>query len=555
MRALFLNVGRKVKPRTLAKAVQTRKGALPLVGLALAMSGCAVGPDFMPPEASVQDNWIEKGDKRVSTKEIKSNWWKTFKDPTLDRLVNLAAEQNLPVQIAGLRILEARAQLGIAIGQLFPQDQAGSGGASWNKISEQAANKADLPKHAFGDFSVGFDATWEVDFWGRYRRNVEAADATMMRTIADYDAALVSLTAEVARSYATIRTFEVLLDIARGNVRLQKDGLQIAEARFHAGATSELDVAQQKALLENTLASIPELQTGLQRAKNALSILLGQPPGGIDKLLHGPQRIPSASARVSVGVPAELLRRRPDIRAAEMNAAAESARIGIAEADLYPRFFLFGDIGVQASDLGKVFAPGSLFLATGPSFRWSILNYGRIANNIRAQDARLQQALVNYQDVVIKAAREAEDALIGFLKAQQRAGNLQNSVQAAQRAVELSFIQYREGAENFQRVLDAQSRLLQERNSLAQTRSDIATNLIALYKALGGGWEIRNGKPIVPEVMQAEMMNRTDWGNLLPAQTPPPAEKLPLPTPAGETPLILPPDYEAAPMAPGRPAN
>ncbi|QGM97550.1 efflux transporter outer membrane subunit [Methylocystis parvus] len=538
-----------------AFATSKQKGAFPALGLALALGGCAVGPDFNPPEAALQDNWIEKGDKRVANKEIKSDWWRTFHDPTLDRLVHLAAEQNLPVQIAGLRILEARAQLGIAIGQLFPQDQGGSGAATWNKISEQAANKANLPKHAFGDFSIGFDATWEIDFWGRYRRGVEAADASMMRTIADYDNALVSLTAEVARTYVTIRTFEVLLEIAQENVRLQKDGLQIAEARFRAGATSELDVAQQKALLQNTIASIPELQTGLQQAKNALSVLLGQPPGGIEKCLHGAQKIPSASPRVSVGVPAELLRRRPDIRAAEMNAAAESARIGIAESDLYPRFFLFGDIGVQASDLGKIFAPGSLFLTAGPSFRWSILNYGRIANNIRAQDARLQQALVNYQDIVIKAAREAEDALIAFLKGQQRAAALQKSVEAAQRAVELSFIQYREGAENFQRVLDAQTRLLDERNRLAETRSSIATNLVALYKALGGGWEIGHGKPIVPEVMQAGMMNRTDWGNLLPAQTPPPAANLPLPTPAGETPLLLPPDYEAAPMPPGRPAN
>lgn len=545
MRALLLN----------ALCKRKQKGALPLLGLTFALGGCAVGPDFQPPEAAVQDNWIEKGDKRVSNKEIKSEWWRTFRDPTLDRLVHAAAEQNLPVQIAGLRILEARAQLGIAIGQLFPQDQAGSGAATWNKISEQAANKANLPKHAFADYSIGFDATWEVDFWGRYRRGVEAADASMMRTIADYDNALVSLTAEVARTYVVIRTFEVLLEIARENVRLQEDGLQIAEARFRAGATSELDVAQQKALLQNTIASIPDLQTGLQQAKNALSVLLGQPPGGIDKLLRGARKIPSASPRVSVGVPAELLRRRPDIRAAEMNAATESARIGIAESDLYPRFFLFGDIGVQASDLGKIFAPGSLFLTAGPSFRWSILNYGRIANNIRAQDARLQEALVNYQDVVIRAARESEDALIAFLKGQQRAAALQKSVEAARRAVELSFIQYREGAENFQRVLDAQTRLLDERNRLAETRSSIATNLVALYKALGGGWEIRNGKPIVPEVMQAGMMNRTDWGNLLPAQTPPPAADLPLPTPAGETPLLLPPDFEAAPMPPGRPAN
>ena len=528
-----------------------------MLGIALTMSGCAVGPDFLPPAAPVQDNWIEKGDKRVSNRELKTNWWRAFKDPTLDTLVHLAAEQNLPVQIAGLRILEARAKLGIAVGEMFPQQQEGSGAATWNNISKRAANKADLPTHAFADYSIGFDAAWEIDFWGRYRRNVEASDATMMRTIADYDNALVSITAEVAHAYAEIRKYEVLLEIARENVRLQKEGLQIAEARFHSGATSELDVVQQKALLENTIALVPQWQQNLQQWKNALSVLLGLPPGGVDGLLHGPQRIPTASPKVSVGVPAELLRRRPDVRAAEMNAAAESARIGVAESDLYPRLFLFGDIGVQASDVAKLFAPGSMFLTVGPSFRWSILNYGRIANNIRAQDARFQQALVAYEDIVLKAAREAEDALIAFLKGQQRAAALQRSVDAAKRAVDLSLIQYREGAENFQRVLDAQTRLLDERNSLAGTRSEIAFDLIALYKALGGGWEVGDGKPIVPEAMQAQMMNRTDWGNLLPAPTPPPAEALPLPTPAGQMPPVapLPPDFEAAPMPPGRPAN
>jgi NodT family efflux transporter outer membrane factor (OMF) lipoprotein len=527
---------------------------------AVTAGGCAVGPDFITPEASEQDNWIEKPDRRVSNTEVKRDWWCVFNDPTLNRLVHVGADENLPVQIAGLRILEARAQLGIAIGELFPQQQEAAGAATWNKISERAANKADLPKHAFADYTLGFNAAWEIDFWGRFRRNIEASDALMTATMADYDSVLVSLTGDIARVYTELRTFETLLEIARQNVRLQREGLHIAEARFSAGATSELDVAQQRALLENTLATIPELETGVQRSKNTLSVLLGQPPGGVEPLLHGPQRIPVASPRVAVGLPAELLRRRPDIRAAEMRAAAESARIGVAEAELYPHFYLFGEIGVQASDVAKLFAPGSLFLTAGPSFRWSILNYGRIANAVRAQDARFQQTLVAYEDTVLRAAREVEDALIGFLKAQQRAGNLQRSVAAAQRAVELSFIQYKEGAENFQRVLDAQTRLLEERNRLAETRGAIAANLIAVYRGLGGGWEIRNGKPIVPETTQLQMAARTDWGRLLPAQPAPPTDELQLPTPAGQTPPLMRPDDEPAfpggfPLLPGRPAN
>jgi NodT family efflux transporter outer membrane factor (OMF) lipoprotein len=302
-------------------------------------------------------------------------------------------------------------------------------------------------------------------------------------------------------------------------------------------------VTQARSLYESTLADIPKLQANLQRAKNALSILLGQPPGGVEALLRGPHRIPSASRKVAIGLPAELLRRRPDIRSAELNAAAESARIGVAEADLYPRFFLFGDIGVAASDAARLFAPGSLTYTAGPGFRWSILNYGRITNNVRAQDARFQQALVNYENTVLKAAQEVEDALIGFLKAQESAANLRSSVDAAQRSVELSIIQYREGAENFQRVIDSQNKLLAEMNRLAETRSSIATNLIAVYKALGGGWEVAEGKAIVSEALQAQMASRTDWGNLLPPPPPPRPENLSPPPPAAVTPAVLPPDW------------
>ena len=480
---------------------------------------------------------------RVETKsDIKSLWWKSFGDPTLDELIERASEQNLPVQIAGLRILEARAQLGVAIGNMYPQIQEGFGGAQAVKLSSRLLEQAGFP-HYFANFNIGFDAAWELDFWGRFRRNVEATDAAMLATVADYENALVSLTAEVARTYALMRTYEVLIQIAHENAKVQKDGLDTAQSRFRNGATSELDVAQARALYESTLADIPQLQASLQQAKNALSILLGQPPGAVEALLRGAQRIPSASRKVAIGLPAELLRRRPDIRSTELNAAAEAARIGVAEADLYPRLFLAGEIGVQASDVARLFAPGSLFYAAGPGFTWSILNYGRITNNVRAQDARFQQALVNYENTVLKAAQEVEDALIGFLKAQESASDLQKSVDAAQLAVHLSLVQYREGAVDFQRVIDSQTRLLTEMNSLAQTRSSIATNLIAVYKALGGGWEVGDGKPVVSVALQAQMASRTDWGNLLPPPPPPRPVDLTPPPPASATPPVLPPDW------------
>jgi len=515
----------------------------PALWLALALGGCAVGPDFIPPGAEVQDKWIESGDKRVASKnEVKTRWWRAFNDPTLDRLIECAAEQSLSVQVAGLRILEARAQLGVAVGELFPQTQEGSGAAQRNLLSSRVANQASL-RQAFPTFALGADAAWEIDFWGRLRRNVESAEGSLLATVADYDAALVSLTGEVARTYALMRTYEELIQIARENAKVQKEGLEIAQSRFRNGATSELDVAQARTIYESTLADIPQFQASLQQAKNALSTLLGRPPGAVDQLLGGPKRIPVASNSVAVGIPAELLRRRPDIRSAEFKAATESARVGVAEADLYPRFILLGDISVQSSNAATLFAPHSLAFSAGPSFKWSLLNYGQITNNVRAQDARLEQAIVNYQNTVLTAAREVEDALIAFLKAQEATVANRRSVSAAEDAVRLSFIRYREGAEDFQRVVDSERALLQQKNRLAQTRSDIATNLIALYKALGGGWEIRKGKPIVSEALQAEMARRTNWGGLLPAPPPPPPPELPLPTPAAATPLLLPPDW------------
>jgi NodT family efflux transporter outer membrane factor (OMF) lipoprotein len=529
-------------------------GAVSLLGLMLMFSGCTVGPNFVKPEAKLNENWNEKGDSRVMTQTaVDKQWWRAFNDPTLDQLIQLAYQQNLPLQIAGLRILEARARLGIAIGQQYPQQQEAFGSATGVGLSENAANSFGTDRN-FWDYQLGFDAAWELDFWGRFRRNVEAAQADLIASVADYDDAIVSLTAEVARTYAVIRTFEVLIELTRENARVQEEGLKIAESRFRNGVTTELDVTQARTLLESTLASIPQLQTGLRQSQNALSTLLGQPTGAVQALLDEHKGIPTAPAEVAVSVPAELLRRRPDISSAELSAAAQCARIGIAKADIYPSFSLFGEIGFQSSshggavsnnaDFDNLLDSESFFYSFGPGFQWPIFNYGRIENNVRIQDARFQQLLVNYQNTVLNAAQEVEDAMTGFLKAQEAKVFEQNSVNAAQRSVEIALIQYREGAVDYQRVLDTQRALLQEEIRLADTRSSIATNLIALYKALGGGWELRQGQPIVAENTRAEMQKRTDWGSFLPPPQPPLVpETLNPPPPAREIPLLQKPDW------------
>ncbi|MFB3123112.1 MAG: efflux transporter outer membrane subunit [Candidatus Binatia bacterium] len=492
---------------------------------ALLLSGCIkVGPDFVKPPAQVEEKWIEKDPKIKSEPADHSSWWTVFNDPVLNSLVETAYKQNLPLRIAGLRILEARAQLGIAVGRIYPQLQQASGDISGDQISDNAPNAAAANKF-FYDFQAGFDAAWELDFWGRFRRGVESADANLSASIADYDDVLVSLVSDVAATYVQIRTFEERLKVALENVRVQGDSLRIAEVRFSGGAVTELDVTQAKALLRDTQSTIPVLQTGLRQAQNALSILLGMPPRDLQDLLGGPKTIPTAPTEVTVGIPAELLGRRPDIRRAELQAAAQSAQIGVAKADLFPAISISGSFGLESSAKGgrqsnganfsDLFESNSFTYFFGPSFQWPILNYGRIRDNVRVQDVRFQELVVNYQNTVLRAAQEVEDAIVAFLRTQEQARFLSESVESAKRSVELSLIQYREGATDYQRVLDSQGFLVQQQDRLTLSLGDVPTSLIAVYKALGGGWQIREGKDFIPEEIKTEMNSRTDWGNLL----------------------------------------
>jgi NodT family efflux transporter outer membrane factor (OMF) lipoprotein len=489
------------------------------LGVLLVLAGCAVGPTFKNPQVTVNDSWRAAGDPRISRQTAAdSAWWRAFNDSTLDHLVELAYQQNLPLQIAGLRIVEARAQLAVVTGRLYPQVQAATASATAIGVSQNVVNIPNLPRN-FGVYQIGFDAGWELDFWGKYRRGVEAEAATLLGSIASYDSALVSLTAEVARTYVVVRTFEVLIAQTEQNVRVQTEALEIAQSRFRNGATSELDPTQATTLLQSTQASIPQLRTELQQARNALSTLLGQPPGTIDALLAGAKEIPRAPERVFAGVPAEMLRRRPDIRTAELLAAAQCARIGVAKADLYPSFSILGTVGLQASTAPTVshnlFTPSALAYSVGPRINWPFLNYGRLTNGVRVEDARFQELLVSYRDTVLKAAQEVEDALTGFVNAEATAVFQQAAVVSAGRAMEIALAQYREGAVDYQRVLDAERSLLQQQNGVAQTNSSTVTNAIALYKALGGGWELRQGQPVVPTETQREMKQRTNWGDLL----------------------------------------
>jgi len=498
------------------------------IGVALLFAGCTtVGPDFVQPESPAITKW-QAADGKVllpdTTEQMR--WWEAFGDPVLGKLVETAYRNNYGLKVAGLRVLEARAQLGIAVGYLYPQVQQLNGGVTYTAASKNAANTAGGDLY-FREYNVGAGIGWELDFWGKYRRAIESADAALLASIAAYDNALVLLVAQVADTYVLIRTVEEQLRVAQDNVVLQQNSVRISEARFRGGDVDELDVLQARTQLLATQATLPQLDIALQQSRDALSVLLGQPPGGLAAYLGPtPGMIPAPPQALATGAPAELLRRRPDIRQAELAAAAQSAAVGVAAADLYPSFGLTGFLGVVAADgtnttrtgnsgPGQLFKSDSLTFIGGPYFSWNIFNYGRIRNNVRVQDARLQQALENYQGTVLNAVKEVEDNMVAFLRGREQEQILAQSEIAARRSLKIANVRYQEGYSDFQRVLDAQTALLKAQRDSVSARSATASSAIGIYRALGGGWEIRSGQDFVDSATKETMQRRTDWGDLL----------------------------------------
>lgn len=509
-----------------ARLLQAGRRFAVLLSLVALACGCTnVGPDFVEPEAELPGEWTQAGAGMKATPMELVEWWGVFGDPVLDRLIRTAYEQNYTLEVAGLRVLEARAQLGIAVGNQYPQLQRGRGGVTRVSGSESGANTVagDLN---YWQYDLAADVSWEMDFWGRFRRGVQSADAGLAASIANYDNALVLLISQVAQVYAAIRTAEQQLQVAHENVVLQERSLDITRIRFRYGDADELDVQQARTLLLSTQATIPQFETTLDQARNALSTLLARPPGDLTDLLGSSGDIPSPPEEIATGVPADLLRRRPDVRRVELQARAQSALIGVAEADLYPSFSLAGSIGLSAADgtdttrtgdsgPGELFRSDSLVFQGGPAFSWNLLNYGRIKNNVRVQDARLQQLLVSYQDTVLSAAQEVEDAMVAYVRGLEQERILSESVEAAKRSVDLSTLRYREGLSDYQRVLDAQQALFTQQSRYVANRGAVVSSLVGLYKALGGGWQIREGVEFIDEENRQMMESRTDWGDLL----------------------------------------
>ncbi|MBY4946950.1 TolC family protein [Cupriavidus respiraculi] len=511
----------------------SRARRLMLIG-ACSLQACArLGPDFAPQREDWTADWHSTAVEQASaarTEPDLGQWWRIFADPTLERLIAEADAHNAGLRIAGLRVMEARAQLGIAQSGRYPQSQQlGADAAYVNRREHGGLNPVD---GRFWQYSAGFDIGWELDFWGRFARAIESADAAYFAARANHDDVQVLLHAQMAETYYALRTAQARLRIAHENARLQQRSYQITERLFRSGETDELDLQQARTQYLGTLSTIPEFENQIARTRNALAVLIGRPPGALPDLPEPPGQdgvIPLIDRAVLQDVPASLLLRRPDIRAAELQIAAQSALIGVALADLYPSLTLLGSIGWSASTLGG--APASLAFVGGPSLRWNVFDHGRIRNNVRLQDARLQQLIVAYQDSVRQAAREADDAAGGLLRSLERDAILREAALAARRSLTLASALYREGYSDFQRVLDAQRALAAQQDAYVVNRGSAVGNLIALYKALGGGWH--SEMPLVDAATRAQMQQRTDWGELF-AEPLRPARDTPPPSRAGK---------------------
>ena len=452
--------------------------------------GFQVGPEYRRPCAPVADDWIDIGDQRVLPLPPEHlDWWSVFRDPAVNELVQTALAQNLTLRQAGMRVMQARASRAVAAGNLFPQVQQSFG--DFIRIQQSKTTALPPPLRAFDEWEVGFNASWELDLWGKIRRAIESADARLDASIEEYDAVLVSLIAEVVTAYVEIRTFEQRLEYARKNVEIQDSSLKLSTTRFEEGKTSQVGVFLARANLNLTEATIPSLEAGLRQANNRLCTLLGAPPTDLAGLLGPGDGIPRVPPDIAVGIPADLIRRRPDVRQAERLVAAQSAQVGVAMAELYPSVAIIGDVYQASEEFSDLFRSASAAGTIGPSFRWNILNYGRITNNVRLQDARLWELIVSYQNTVLVANQEVEDALVAFLKSQREVESLRESVSDLENSLSLLLIQFEEGSIDFSPIFVLQGSLRSSQDQLAAAEGQVLVNMIAVYRALGGGWQIR----------------------------------------------------------------
>jgi multidrug efflux system outer membrane protein len=459
------------------------------------LAGCSVGPNYKRPEITVPASWNEAQQSDFDPGPMPlTDWWTEFKDPLLNTLVERAVQSNLDIRLAEARIRESRALRSVTASDGWPQlDAAGS--YSRSRSSENAFARGAGESSAFGAngardlFRAGFDASWEIDIFGGVRRRVEAADANVAASVEERRNALVTLLGDVARNYIEVRGFQRRLTVARSNLRAQQETLDLTKVRFEAGLSSDFEVAQAEGQVNTTAAQIPALESALKGSVHRLDVLLGQQPGALWAELSNEVPVPALPPQAHVGLPAELLRRRPDIRRAERVLAAATAQVGAATADLFPRFSLTGAFGFQSINAGDLISSPSRFWSIGPAILWPVFDAGRIRATIAVRDAQQEQALTLYEKTVLTAFEDVENSLVNYAKEQTRYRALMDAVAANRRAVQMANELYTRGLIDFLNVLETQRSLYASESELAQSETVMASNLVALYKALGGGWE------------------------------------------------------------------
>lgn len=497
-------------PSACVRTMQFSAGLL----ASLLLAGCMVGPDFEQPQTSVSQAWQQrnKGQFAEAVEMVRSEqinpvtWWQSFGDPTLTALLGMAASQNLDLQSAAVRIYQARAQLGISDATLLPTISAMGQSSSSNSSTIQ---------------QLAIQGNWELDFWGKYRRGIESSFAGYNAAIAAYYAADVSLASTVASTYINLRNVQELMQVARTNLALQGESLRIADARYKAGSTSLLALSQARSRYQQTLAELPQLQGRLERLQNAISVLLGQPPGFF-QATFGEGKTKSAlkpPESLNVGIPRDLLRRRPDVLQAEYQAGAQSALIGVQEAALYPSFSLTGMFGYLSASVtyqnNNNFKFDGSNLSGGGAFYFPLFYRGALVDQVRVQDAVFQQAVLNYQNVVLRAQAEVEDALSTIATSRSRTIDLGRALASSRQAAKLAVDLYEAGQSDYNTVIVAQQVLLQVQSGYVQSQTDTLLGYVQAFKALGGGWSADMSVPALPNEMIAQMQQRTDWGNAL----------------------------------------
>jgi NodT family efflux transporter outer membrane factor (OMF) lipoprotein len=466
--------------------------------VAAGAGGCAVGPDYHPIAPQAPAAWSSPVENGLTTSapapaSAFAAWWTTFNDPELDNLIHRAARTNPDLRVADARLRQSRAMREMNAANFWPTlDSSVSAARAKQSMNQPLIGALPLPPNfpfEYAVYNAGFDAAWEIDLFGGKRRALEGATADFEGAIAARNDALLSVLAEVARDYVELRGSQRRLEIARRNLKVQQESFELTRARYQTGLVSELDVSRSSAQLASMQAAIPPLDTAVRQAMYAIAVLLGEPPGELVAELSTAAAVPPAPPEVPIGLPSDLLRRRPDVRRAERQLAAETARVGVAEAEWFPKLSLTGDAGFESVRFGKWFKPGSLFWSLGPSFQWRALDFGRVRAEVRAQNAVQAAALATYEKTVLVSLQEAENAVVAYAQEQNRHQALADAVADNRHSLEMAESLFAKGRVNFLDVLDTRRSLYQADDLLAVSDQAVAIDLIALYKALGGGWE------------------------------------------------------------------